>query len=114
MQAFLIERHLMGPGLGPAVLESESCKVLKGIRRRLKVVSDHADPIQGVAEARASLLRHLVDRLPDDAASVRARPGPSSALSVSPSESVFYGASVWARRALDSQKRRFPARAGHG
>jgi hypothetical protein len=42
------------------------------------------------------------------------RPGPPgrlSALSVSLCKSVFYGAFVWARRALNSQKRRFPARA---
>jgi hypothetical protein len=38
-----------------------------------------------------------------------------SALSVFLCRSVFYGAFVWARRALNSQKRRFPARAvGHG
>jgi hypothetical protein len=39
------------------------------------------------------------------------RPGRLSALSVSLCKSVFYGAFVWARRALKSQKRRFPARA---
>ena len=33
---------------------------------------------------------------------VRARPGRLSALSVSPSKSVLYGAFVWARRALNS------------
>ena len=39
------------------------------------------------------------------------RPGRLSALSVFPSESILYGAFVWARRALYSQKRRFWARA---
>jgi hypothetical protein len=42
------------------------------------------------------------------------RPGPPfrlSALRVPPSRSTFYCGSVWARRALNSQKRRFPARA---
>jgi hypothetical protein len=42
------------------------------------------------------------------------RPGPPgrlSALSVFLFNSIFYGAFVWARRALNSQKRRFPARA---
>jgi hypothetical protein len=42
----------------------------------------------------------------------RARRGRLSALSVSLCESVFYGAFVWARGALNSPKRRFPARAG--
>ena len=44
----------------------------------------------------------------------RAGPGPPgwlSALIVFLCKSVFYGAFVWARRALNSQKRRFPARA---
>ena len=45
---------------------------------------------------------------------VRARPWRSRALSVLRRESVLYGAFVWARRALSSQKRRFPARADHG
>jgi hypothetical protein len=39
------------------------------------------------------------------------RSGRLSALSVSLCKSVFYGAFVWARRALNSQNRRFPARA---
>ena len=38
-------------------------------------------------------------------------PGRLSALSVFLCKSVFYGAFVWARRALNMQKRRFPARA---
>ena len=38
-------------------------------------------------------------------------PGRLSALSVFLCKSVFYGAFVWARRVLNSQKRRFPARA---
>jgi hypothetical protein len=42
---------------------------------------------------------------------VRAVAGRLSALSVSHSESVLYGALVWARRGLNSQKRRFLARA---
>ena len=41
---------------------------------------------------------------------VRARPGRLSAFRVSPSRSILYGAFVWARRALNGQKRRFPAR----
>jgi hypothetical protein len=43
---------------------------------------------------------------------VGARPGWLSAHSVSPSKSVLHGALVWTRRVLNSQKRRFPARAG--
>jgi hypothetical protein len=39
-------------------------------------------------------------------------PGRLSALSVFLCKSVFYGAFVWACRALNSRKRRFPARAG--
>jgi hypothetical protein len=43
---------------------------------------------------------------------VRARPGRFSGLSVLPSNSLFNGALfVWARSVLNSQKRRFPARA---
>ena len=43
--------------------------------------------------------------------SVRAAPGRLSAISVFLCKSVLYGASVWVRRALNSRKRRFPARA---
>jgi hypothetical protein len=39
--------------------------------------------------------------------------GRLSALRVSPSKSVFYGAFVWARKALNNKKRRFPAWAAH-
>ena len=42
------------------------------------------------------------------------RPGRLSALSVSHSKPVFYGAFVWARRALNSQKWRLLARTGGG
>jgi hypothetical protein len=45
---------------------------------------------------------------------VRARPGQLIALSVSHSKSVLYGILLWARAALNSPKRRFPARAGRG
>ena len=38
-------------------------------------------------------------------------PGRLSALSIFLCKSVFYGAFVWARRTLNRQKRRFPARA---
>ena len=41
---------------------------------------------------------------------VRALPRRSSALSISHSKSVLYGAFVWARRALNRQKRRFLVR----
>ena len=43
---------------------------------------------------------------------VRARPGRLGALSVFHSKSSLYGGFVWACRALNGQKRRFPARAG--
>ena len=43
--------------------------------------------------------------------SVRAVPGRLSAIRVFLCKSVLYGAFVWARRALNSRKRRFPARA---
>jgi hypothetical protein len=42
---------------------------------------------------------------------VRALPGRLSHLSVSHSKPVLHGGFVWARRALNSQNRRFPARA---
>ena len=48
----------------------------------------------------------------EDAPGVHYCPGPPgrlSAISVFRCKPVFYGAFVWARRALDSQKRRFPA-----
>jgi hypothetical protein len=41
-------------------------------------------------------------------------PGRLSALSVFLCKSFFYGVFVWARRALNTQKRRFPARAVPG
>jgi hypothetical protein len=41
-------------------------------------------------------------------------PGRLSGLSVSHSKSVLCGAFMWARRGLNNQKRRFPARAGYG
>jgi hypothetical protein len=43
--------------------------------------------------------------------SVRARTARLGALCVSASESSFFGVFGWARRLLDGQKRRFPARA---
>jgi hypothetical protein len=52
----------------------------------------------------------LVDLWP----TVRARPGRLSALRVFHIKSTLYGAFVWARRALNSPKRRFPARAARG
>jgi hypothetical protein len=48
---------------------------------------------------------------PPPSATVRAALGRLSALSVFLCKSVFYGTFVWARRAINSQKRRFPARA---
>jgi hypothetical protein len=46
------------------------------------------------------------------ALTVRAHPGRLNGFGVLRSKSVLYGAFVWARRALNHQKRRFPARAG--
>ena len=48
------------------------------------------------------------------ALTVRAQRGRLSAISVFLCKSVLYGAFVWARSALNSRKRRFPARAGRG
>jgi hypothetical protein len=45
---------------------------------------------------------------------VRAVPGRLSALSVFLLKSILYGAFVWAHRALNGPKRRFPARADRG
>jgi hypothetical protein len=53
----------------------------------------------------------------DELFAVRARPGRLSALSVSHSKSVLFGAFVWVRGALNHRKRRSPAvvdRAGDG
>ena len=46
-------------------------------------------------------------------ATVRARPGRLSTIGVPHSKSILYGVFVWARRALNSPKRRFSARAEH-
>jgi hypothetical protein len=43
----------------------------------------------------------------DELFAVRARPGRSSALSISHSKSVLYGAFVWARGALNRRKRMY-------
>ena len=51
------------------------------------------------------------DMFSDSITTVRAAQGRLSALSVFHRKSVLYGASVWARRALNSQKRWFSARA---
>ena len=51
----------------------------------------------------------LLDKAAIDA--VRARAGRLSGLSISLYKSVFYGPFVWVRMALNSQKRRFSARA---
>jgi hypothetical protein len=52
------------------------------------------------------------EEIPEDivAITVRARPGRLSGLSISHSRSVLHGAFVWARGALNSPKRWFPAR----
>jgi hypothetical protein len=47
------------------------------------------------------------------AVTVRAVPGRLSAISVFLLKSILYGAFVWAHRALNDPKRRFPARAGN-
>jgi hypothetical protein len=52
-----------------------------------------------------------VKKQPNFTTTVRARPGRLSALSVLHSKSSFYGAFVWARRALNCTFRRVPARA---
>ena len=54
----------------------------------------------------------LLSKLGVPPPTVRALPGRLSALSVSLCKPVFYGAFVWARRALNSQKRRLPAPPG--
>ena len=56
-------------------------------------------------------LKHLDVQNRAHIEAVRARPGQLRALSILHSESFSYGAFVWARRALNSPKRRFPARA---
>jgi hypothetical protein len=81
-----------------------------------------ADPLRGerfgelTYRIRAKVFRYRVESelLDPNGASVtvRVRPGRLSALSVSHSKSALYGAFVWTRRALNRQKRRFPARAG--
>ena len=63
----------------------------------------------GRGDAAAGNLSKMVD--PIVGTTVRARPGRSSGLLVFLCKSVFYGAFAWARRALNGQNRRFPARA---
>ena len=51
---------------------------------------------------------------PSPLSTVRALPGRLSAFSVFLCKSILYGVFVWARRALNTLKRRFPARAVNG
>ena len=97
---------------------------MKGLRAAKKLAKDAvdqasaaaADAAGGVANLRTSSsahnaqppLRELFDRIDADSPG---RPGRLSGLGVSHSKSVLYGAFVWARRALNNQKWRFPARA---
>jgi hypothetical protein len=100
---------------------------MKGLRAAKKLAKDAvdqasaaaADAAGGVANLRTSSsahnaqppLRELFDRIDADSPG---RPGRLSGLIVSHSKSVLYGAFVWARRVLNNQKWRFPARAGSG
>ena len=60
---------------------------------------------------RAGCARLTLASCPTRCAAVRARPGRSSFLSVLQTKSFLYGGFVWPRRALNSLKRRLPARA---
>jgi hypothetical protein len=64
------------------------------------------------APARRALAQAIRAGIRAAAADCPGPPGRVSDLSVFLCKSVFYGAFVWAHRALSSQKRRFPARAG--
>ena len=71
-----------------------------------------------VTYSAALVLKRQCDRTPggrrqkqNDLSSCPGCPGHLSGLSVSHSKSVLYGTFVWARRVLNNQKRRFPARA---
>jgi hypothetical protein len=56
-------------------------------------------------------MSNLSAKIKVKAQAVRARPGRLSALRVSHRKLGLYGVFVWARRALNCRKRRFPARA---
>jgi hypothetical protein len=71
-----------------------------------------------VTYSAALVLKRQCDRTPggrrqkqNDLSSCPGCPGQLSGLSVSHSKSVLYGTFVWARRVLNNQKRRVPARA---
>ena len=64
-----------------------------------------------ISQARRSATRRSAHLAPSRSGPARGRSRAPSALSTSHSETVFYGAFAWARRALDRRKRRFPARA---
>jgi hypothetical protein len=80
------------------------------------LVARHAPAVAAHMEALECPLELVVSQwlLPLFVTTVRARPGRLSALRVFLCKSVFYGAFVWARRALNSPKRRVPARAVPG
>jgi hypothetical protein len=81
--------------------------------KQLNKLDDYQEQRMGdITESRAALMKQQAEALAAKKQTVRAHPGRLSALRVSHSKSVLYGVFVWARRALTSQKRRFPARAG--
>jgi hypothetical protein len=79
------------------------------VPRLRAVLGQHAGRVRVQPLPRARGRHHTVERV----RAVRALPGRLSALSVYHSKSLLYGVLyfVWARRALNSPKRRFPARA---
>jgi DNA topoisomerase-3 len=82
-----------------------ACVSFDAVGKRTEAVMELAEE-EFVAKGLMVLEKNYLNIYP-----VRARPARLSALSVSHNKSVLYSAFAWARRALNSQKRRFPARA---
>ena len=70
--------------------------------------SEHLEALRSAPGVDSAELRRETVQVVDFR-TVRARPGRLRGLSVSHRKSVFYGAFVWARGALNSERRRFLA-----
>ena len=103
----LLRRRPPTDSRGRAVVTSATCRSLVVAAQSILTAPPCAKYRGGYDE------QHILGQLPTSLSheiSVRARPGRLSALSGFYSESVLYGAFVWARGALNRQKLRFPAR----
>ena len=102
---------------GPVRLTARGRPALYGLHNQVGGIVDEMErPVLATCTRRRPRRRvraHLLERLPLGGVLSGRAEGRVSALRVSPSKSFFYGAFVWARRALNSKKRWFPAWAAH-